>query len=71
LVCRPCDSADLARSIETYFSSGLFTQLDARRGEIKDYALRRHSWDTVGEMTRRVYIDLSNHVWAEGSPAAT
>jgi D-inositol-3-phosphate glycosyltransferase len=71
-VCRPGDAADLARSIEKYFSSGLFAQLDTRRDEIKEYAVRRHSWDAVGDMTRRVYIDLlsNHHVWAEGSQAA-
>jgi glycosyltransferase involved in cell wall biosynthesis len=71
-VCKPRDPAELGRSIETYFSSDLFSQLTTRRREIKNYAVQRHSWDTVGEMTRRVYAEsLSNRVWAEDSQAAT
>jgi glycosyltransferase involved in cell wall biosynthesis len=57
-VCKPRDTADLARTIEGYFSSDLFTRLNARRCEIRDYAVRRHSWDAVGQMTRRVYAEL-------------
>jgi glycosyltransferase involved in cell wall biosynthesis len=57
-LCRPCDSADLARAIETYFESDLFKTLDSRRQEIRDYANERHSWDIVGQMTRKVYAEL-------------
>lgn len=57
-LCRPCDPADLASVIETYFESDLFKQLDKRRQEIRDFANRRNSWDDVGEITRNVYAEL-------------
>jgi glycosyltransferase involved in cell wall biosynthesis len=57
-VCRPCDPADLAKTIETYFNSDLFKCLKTRRREIRDYANARHSWGVVGETTRNVYRQL-------------
>jgi D-inositol-3-phosphate glycosyltransferase len=58
--CRPCDSADLADTIEMYFESELFKQIDSRRVEIQGDARARHSWDVVGETTRNVYMALLN-----------
>jgi D-inositol-3-phosphate glycosyltransferase len=52
------DAVDLKRAIETYFSSDLYSNLSSRRGEIQDYATRLHSWDTVGQMTMKVYAGL-------------
>lgn len=57
-VCRARDSVDLARAIDRYFSSDLFKTLPIRRRQIRDYAITRHSWDTVGRMTTRVYAAL-------------
>jgi glycosyltransferase involved in cell wall biosynthesis len=57
-LCRPSDSADLARTIEAYFESELFKNLDSRRQKIRDYANERNSWNVVGEMTRTVYAEL-------------
>jgi glycosyltransferase involved in cell wall biosynthesis len=57
-VFRPEDSKDLAKVIESYFSSDLFQQLERHRGEIRAYANERHSWSKVGEMTRGVYARL-------------
>ena len=57
-VCNPRDSADLGRTIERYFQSDLFKNLNSRRPEIKDYANARNSWTIVGQMTRTVYEEL-------------
>lgn len=54
-VCKPENPGDLARAIETYFSSDSYKDLDNRRQKIRDYALRRHSWDVVGKLTGNVY----------------
>ena len=54
-VCKPRDPVDLAKGIETYFSSELYRYLDARRQEIRDFASERYSWTRVGEITRGVY----------------
>jgi glycosyltransferase involved in cell wall biosynthesis len=54
----PGDPADLARAMETYFTSDLFANLDSRRHDIREYAHARHSWDTVGSMTVDVYARL-------------
>jgi glycosyltransferase involved in cell wall biosynthesis len=57
-LCKPSDSADLARTIERYFESDLAKNLSSRRQKIRDYASERHSWAVVGEMTRNVYAEL-------------
>jgi glycosyltransferase involved in cell wall biosynthesis len=54
-VFRPEDSADLARAIEQYFGSDLYAKLEERREAIQRFAEQRHSWDLVGEITRKVY----------------
>ena len=55
---RPEDPVDLARTIEKYFASDLYADLQNRRGQICDYANERHSWDVVGQITTSVYADL-------------
>jgi D-inositol-3-phosphate glycosyltransferase len=57
-VFRPEDSVDLARAIEQYFASDLYSNLDARRHEISAYAKEQHSWDIVGQLSMTVYTDL-------------
>ncbi len=57
-LCRPCDPADLARTIEMYFESDLARNLNDRRQEIMEYANARHSWDVVAEKTLNVYSGL-------------
>lgn len=57
-VFRPEDPVDLAEAIEQYFSSDLYADLAGRRQQIQDYANKRYSWDTVGEITTNVYAGL-------------
>ena len=57
-LCRPSDPADLAATIETYFASGLYRDLDVQRGEIKAYADIHHSWGAVANLTRNAYAEL-------------
>ena len=57
-VFRAQDSSDLARKIENYFNSELFHNLEARRGEIQNFANERYSWDKVARVTKVVYSDL-------------
>lgn len=57
-VCKPRDPADLARSLEAYFSSALYRQLDTRRQEIKEFADEKYSWAKVGQITFGVYTNL-------------
>lgn len=54
-VFRPEDPVDLARAIETYFSSDLFSNLSACRPRIRDYAMTKNSWTVVGQLTVNVY----------------
>lgn len=54
-VCRADDPTDMANAIETYFSSDLFTNLETRSRDIRDYANKRYSWEHIGELTRHVY----------------
>jgi glycosyltransferase involved in cell wall biosynthesis len=53
-----CDSVDLAEKIIDYFKSDLFSNLEAHRQAIKDYANERYSWDKVASITLGVYSSL-------------
>lgn len=57
-VFKPEDPVDLARAIERYFASDLYTDLSRRRQEIRDYATKRYSWDVVGQVTMSIYVGL-------------
>ena len=54
-ICRPCDSMDLAKALETYFTSDLFRGLASFRRQIQEYASTEHSWEAVAALTRRAY----------------
>ncbi len=58
-VFRPEDPEALANTIERYFASDLYRNLDQRRQEIRDRARKRHSWDVIGEITLNVYAGLA------------
>jgi glycosyltransferase involved in cell wall biosynthesis len=57
-LCRPQDPVHLANTIDKYFKSELFHDLEARRGEIKKFANERYSWDKVATITASVYSNL-------------
>jgi D-inositol-3-phosphate glycosyltransferase len=57
-LCKPCEPFAMADTIETYFGSDLFRELNSRRDEVRAYALERHSWQEVGEKTQSIYGEL-------------
>ena len=57
-VCKPRDSGELAKAIETYFCSNLYFELSERRCWIQEFANERFSWSKVGDVTRAVYMKL-------------
>lgn len=57
-VFKPEDPVDLAQSIEKYFASDLFRNLNDWRHEIRDQAAERHSWGLVSQITVSVYANL-------------
>jgi D-inositol-3-phosphate glycosyltransferase len=57
-VFKPQDSSDLAMTIEKYFASDLYRDLDAKRQMIRDYANERYSWAKVAAITANVYSRL-------------
>ncbi|MBV9274337.1 MAG: glycosyltransferase family 4 protein [Verrucomicrobia bacterium] len=57
-ICKPGDSVELSKSIETYFSSQLYQQLAARRREIANFAAAKYSWTEVAKITESVYGNL-------------
>lgn len=59
-VFKPEDPVDLAKAIEKYFASALYRDLRGHRREIQDYAREGHDWNTVGQVTVRVYDALLN-----------
>ena len=52
---RRLDALHLARKISQYFGSDLYENLQVNREKIMDYANKRYSWQTVGEITHDVY----------------
>lgn len=58
LVAKPHDSRDLARTIEKFFSSELFRELESRRARIREYASEQYSWSKVAAITTKVYSNL-------------
>lgn len=58
LMFKPRDAGSLARTIEEYFASNLFRQLEQRRQQIREYANRQYSWTTVVNITLGVYSKL-------------
>lgn len=57
-VCKPRDSLDLAKALQTYFESDLFLDLGSYRREIREYAYAEHSWDAVATLTREAYEQI-------------
>jgi glycosyltransferase involved in cell wall biosynthesis len=57
-LCKRRDPDDLAATLQRYFGSDLYQQLERRRPEIRDYALSTHSWSVVADLTRSVYLTL-------------
>ena len=66
-VFRPEDPVDLAKTLERYFASDLYADLSGRRQQLRDYAAKRYSWDTVGEMTTNVYASLLRGIASKGN----
>jgi D-inositol-3-phosphate glycosyltransferase len=60
-ICRPGNSMDLARAIQTYFNSDLYWNLGTKRQEIKEYADKHHSWGAVADLTRKAYEEMIGH----------
>jgi D-inositol-3-phosphate glycosyltransferase len=56
LICKPEDPEDLAATIERYFSTRMYTELESRREKIRDFVGSRHSWRAVAELTKDVYL---------------
>lgn len=61
----PEDPENLARMIECYFASDLYADLSNRRPEIRDYAMKRNSWDVVAQITMNVYSGLMRSAFSE------
>lgn len=54
-VFKPEDPGDLTRAMERYFASDLFANLEKNRPVIREFAMRRHSWELVSELTTGIY----------------
>jgi D-inositol-3-phosphate glycosyltransferase len=56
------DPASLASTVERYFASELYAQLDSCREKIRALAAEAHSWEGVGQLTASVYSSLTQQV---------
>jgi glycosyltransferase involved in cell wall biosynthesis len=57
-LCNPSNADDFAGTIDRYFASELYRNLDHQRSQIMDYANEHHSWSIVAEKTTTVYAHL-------------
>ncbi len=57
-VFAPEDPVAIVKSIERYFASDLFANLNSRRPQVRAHALESHSWDVVGNATVAKYTAL-------------
>lgn len=57
-LCDPGNAMELANTIERYFNSDLYRDLNTRRVDIREYALTQHSWGVVADKTVSVYAQL-------------
>jgi D-inositol-3-phosphate glycosyltransferase len=55
-ICQPRNATALAETIERYFSSDVYRNLETSRGDIRRLASERHSWSTVGALTAAAYL---------------
>jgi glycosyltransferase involved in cell wall biosynthesis len=58
-LCDPGNATELANTIERYFASELYRDLNNHREDIREYAQARHSWDVVADRTLCVYEQLT------------
>ena len=58
LMFRAGDAGDLATTIQDYFASDLFKDLEARSPKIAAHGRERFSWNANAERTYAVYEDL-------------
>lgn len=57
-ICKPGDARELAQSINTYFASQLYRELETRRPQIRAHAMSHYSWSAIAEKTLGVYARL-------------
>jgi glycosyltransferase involved in cell wall biosynthesis len=57
-LCRAGDPDDLADTIQAYFDSDLYENLETRRNQIQHFANRRNSWTNVGDILGAVYRNM-------------
>jgi glycosyltransferase involved in cell wall biosynthesis len=57
-VCKPEDSTQLATTIDQFFSSHLYLNLEKHHRQIRDYANERYSWDKIVATVSAVYFSL-------------
>lgn len=58
LVFEPGSSTALADALEAFFKSELYKDAANHRRRIQEYSSSHHSWQTVGQITERVYSSL-------------
>jgi glycosyltransferase involved in cell wall biosynthesis len=59
LLCRPRDSADLARAVLEFYRSELHPPSAEVQARIRRFAEERHSWETVSDRTMAIYASLA------------
>jgi len=57
-LCRAGDPDDLADTIQAYFGSDLYANLETRRKQIQHFANERNSWVKVADILGAVYRNM-------------
>lgn len=51
----PNDENELAKTIEKFFRSSIFTNLELTQRRIQEYAKNKYSWTRIGVLTQQIY----------------
>jgi D-inositol-3-phosphate glycosyltransferase len=60
ILCRPRDSADLARVVMEFYGDRWCEDRASTQARIRNLALKRYSWTTVARRTKAVYSSLTS-----------
>lgn len=60
-ICPEIDVKSIAETIEKYFNSPLFEDLNKTRINIREWSYKQFSWDIIGDETHNLYLNQLNN----------
>ncbi|MGE5384137.1 MAG: glycosyltransferase [Omnitrophica WOR_2 bacterium] len=60
-ICPGIDTKSIAETIEKYFNSAIYEDLNTTRVSIREWSYKQFSWDKIGEETHKLYLNQLNN----------